>query len=115
MKKLIIPLFVFIVAFGVSLNAQEKHSTVKKESARKEMKTGAESSAVKQTADDSKPFNTVCPVSGEDLDSDAKVFAYNGKTYGVCCNKCLAKIRKDPEKYISRLSDDGKTIKKNKM
>lgn len=115
MMKLIVPLFVFFVAFGVSLNAQDKQSAVKRESAKKEMKTGAESTAEKQAADNGKPFNTVCPVSGEDLDADAKLYTYNGKTYGVCCNKCLAKIRKDPEKYISRLSDDGKTIKKNKI
>ena len=54
--------------------------------------------------------NTVCPVSGEKLEDNDHTFTYNGKTYGVCCNKCLTKIKKDPDKYISRLTPDGKSL-----
>ena len=57
--------------------------------------------------------NTVCPVSGEMLEDNDHNFTYKGKTYGVCCNKCLTKIKKDPEKYISKLTPDGKSLIKN--
>ena len=40
-----------------------------------------------------KPVNTVCPVSGEDVDPE-HVVAYT-KVVGVCCEKCQAKIQKD--------------------
>jgi len=48
--------------------------------------------------------NTICPISGEKIDpSIAPVEAKtaDGKTVeiGVCCEKCLAKIQKDPNTY----------------
>jgi hypothetical protein len=51
-----------------------------------------------------KAVNTVCPVSGEKIDpSVAPVEAKtkDGKTVeiGVCCNKCPAAIKKNPEAY----------------
>jgi YHS domain-containing protein len=61
--------------------------------------------------DDGKPVNTICPVSTEPADGDI-VVSHNGKTYAVCCKSCLKKFEKDPEKYINRLSEDGKSIKK---
>jgi YHS domain-containing protein len=61
--------------------------------------------------DSNKPVNTICPVSKEEADPEV-TYTYNGKTYALCCNSCLKKFKADPEKYISRLSDDGKSIKK---
>ena len=58
-------------------------------------------------------FNTVCPVSGEDIDA-TKTYTYKGVTYALCCNRCLAKFKDNPEKYISKLSEDGKSLKKKK-
>jgi YHS domain-containing protein len=60
--------------------------------------------------EDEKPFNVVCPVSKEVID-DPVTYTYKGVTYAVCCKNCLKKFKKDPEKYISRLSEDGKSIK----
>ena len=45
-------------------------------------------------ADDAKPVNTKCPVSGEDVDAE-HIVAYT-KVVGVCCKKCKAKFEKDP-------------------
>lgn len=56
-----------------------------------------------------KPINTVCPVSGEEIDSKI-TYTYNGKTYGLCCNKCLKKFKAEPEKYISRMKSDEKPV-----
>ncbi len=60
-----------------------------------------------------KPVNTICPVSTEEADSEI-TYEYKGKTYALCCNSCLKKFKKDPEKYISRLSEDGKSVVKPK-
>jgi YHS domain-containing protein len=63
--------------------------------------------------EDGKPVNSICPVSTEDVDGEI-THEYKGKTYALCCKSCLKKFKQDPEKYISRLSEDGKSIKKNK-
>jgi YHS domain-containing protein len=52
-------------------------------------------------------WNKVCPVSGEDVDSEAPTVEYKGKIIGFCCPSCNKKFKKDPEKYIKNLSDDG--------
>lgn len=40
-----------------------------------------------------------CPVSGEAIDGKTFV-TIEGKTYGLCCADCIAKIKANPEKYI---------------
>jgi len=55
-----------------------------------------------------KPVNTVCIVSGEEV--DGKVLAdYKGKTYSFCCKTCLKKFTKDPEKYVAKFEKSLKT------
>lgn len=55
-----------------------------------------------------KSFNSVCPVQGEEVDTDAPKILYKGKVYGFCCKGCDDKFIKDPERYIKNLSSDGK-------
>jgi len=62
---------------------------------------------------DNKPINKICPVSGEEIDPKITTI-YNGKTYGLCCKSCLKKFNKNPGEYVLKLSEDGKSIKKNK-
>lgn len=100
MKKVIV-LFVFILA--VALTAQVFAQEVTKDANTKTEQT--------QTVNSDKAFNTVCPVSGEEIDPEV-TYAYNGKTYALCCKSCLKKFKNDPEKYIGKLSEDGKSIKK---
>lgn len=52
-------------------------------------------------------WNQVCPVTGEDVDSDTPTVVYQGKTIGFCCSGCIKKFQKDPEKYMKNLSEDG--------
>jgi YHS domain-containing protein len=49
----------------------------------------------------SKPaiVNKKCPVSGEDVDPKGKTVTYKGKTVGFCCDDCIEKFEKDPDKY----------------
>lgn len=52
-------------------------------------------------------WNKVCPVMGEEVDPEAPTEVYNGKTIGFCCPGCDKKFKKDPEKYMKNLSEDG--------
>lgn len=106
MKNILLPVLALLFFVSV-VSAQDKAVKGEKAPLAKKAKTekvsGSESTAV---------VNTVCPVSGEELEDNENTIKYEGKTYAVCCKKCLAKIEKDPEKYISRLSEDGKSLKK---
>lgn len=101
MKNIMSLFVIIIIAFSLSAlsYAQEKQQTKK------------ETSSVKTEIN--KPVNTICPVSTEQADAEI-TYEYKGKTYALCCNSCLKKFKKDPEKYISRLSEDGKSIKSKK-
>lgn len=52
-------------------------------------------------------WNKVCPVTGEDVDSEIATEIFQGKTIGFCCPGCIKKFKKDPEKFIKNLSEDG--------
>ncbi len=55
-------------------------------------------------------FNKVCPVAGDEIDAEGPTVEYQGKVYAFCCPGCDKKFRKDPEKYIKNLSEDGSTF-----
>jgi YHS domain-containing protein len=58
-------------------------------------------------AADPKP-QTVCPVLGGNVDKN--VYAdYKGKRIYFCCKGCDAEFKKDPEKYMKKLQDEGVT------
>lgn len=48
------------------------------------------------------PFDT-CIVSGEKLDATAVTFTVGGSTFKTCCDKCKAKVEKDPATYAKKL------------
>ncbi|MCE1188616.1 MAG: YHS domain-containing protein [Ignavibacteria bacterium] len=94
--------FSLLAAVSVQTIAQDKK-------AGKDVKTEeTKSSAVTQAAKGVKAFNTICPVTGEDLEKDATVLTYQGKNYGLCCKRCVKKFEKEPEKYSKMVSEDGK-------
>jgi len=101
MKKMI---YMIMMLFLIALITDSAFAQEKQKSAK-------ETSPVK--TETAKTLNTVCPVSGEEADAQI-TYEYNGKTYSLCCNTCLKKFKKDPEKYISRLSEDGKSLKSAK-
>lgn len=59
-------------------------------------------------------LNTVCPVSGEDIGDDGYIVKYKEKSYQVCCKKCVAKFKNDPERYLKNLKDELDTPKPDK-
>jgi YHS domain-containing protein len=94
----------FIVLFLISLFVLSGNTY-----SQDEIKKGKNAAKSEQAEE----LNTICPVSTEPADPEI-TYMYEGKTYSVCCNSCLKKFKKDPEKYISRLSEDGKSIVKSK-
>lgn len=121
MKRLFVG-SILLLAFLLSFNgfSQDKKTDLKKKSETTEIKVDQKkqdaTKKIEQTKTkvvDNKPVNSICPVSGEEIE-DGVTTTYNGKTYAVCCKSCLKKFNKDPEKYISKLSEDGKSLKKNK-
>ncbi len=101
-------LFVFFLAAGNVALAQEhtnhNHNTHKTDS----VTVKNDSVEVKnETTEVKKPWNTICPVMGEEVDPDVKTVSYNGKEYGFCCKSCIKKFSKNPEKYAAKLSEDG--------
>jgi len=103
-------LFLFFFVISVSINfAQEKQKKseakdeVKKETVetKDQVKADANSEAVKVN-------NKTCIVSGEEIEDSDVTYTHNGKTYNLCCEKCLKKVQADPEKYISRYESKQK-------
>jgi YHS domain-containing protein len=59
---------------------------------------GATQAAVKASM--VKVNNTVCPVTGKNIDMNNPVtIDYKGETYNLCCPMCPAEFVKDHEKY----------------
>ena len=50
--------------------------------------------------------NTVCPVSGDKVESSQLTRTYDGKVYHLCCNDCVKPFEKDPAKYAKAVADD---------
>lgn len=49
---------------------------------------------------------TVCPVLAGNIDKNVYV-DYKGKRIYFCCKGCDAEFKKDPEKYMKKLEEQG--------
>jgi YHS domain-containing protein len=59
-------------------------------------------------AADPKP-QTACPVLAGNIDKN--VYAdYKGKRIYFCCKGCDTEFKKDPEKYMKKLQEEGVTL-----
>jgi len=56
-----------------------------------------------------KKAQTTCPVMGGAVNTNLYV-DYGGKRIYVCCKGCVADVKKDPAKYISKLEKEGITL-----
>ncbi|NOY05752.1 MAG: YHS domain-containing protein [Chlorobi bacterium] len=50
---------------------------------------------------DATPVNKYCMVVSEHEVDPKVTLDYKGTVYGFCCEDCIPKFKKDPEKYIS--------------
>lgn len=55
---------------------------------------------------------TTCPVMGGNVDKNSKYVDVDGKRIYVCCNGCVAEVKKDPAKYIKQLEASGVVLEK---
>jgi YHS domain-containing protein len=108
MKKFSLLSAAFFIVLGFSVNsyAQADQKKDEKSDTKQEVKEN-------NSPADMEAFNSICAVSGEKVDKEI-TYTYEGKKYAFCCNNCLKKFKKDPAKYTSRLSEDGKSLKKSK-
>ncbi len=55
---------------------------------------------------------TTCPVRGGHINKD--VYAdYQGNRVYFCCPPCIKEFKKDPEKYVKKLKEEGVTLAKS--
>ena len=52
---------------------------------------------------------TLCPVMKSPIDK-SKFVDFEGKRIYVCCNGCIAAVKKDPAKYVKLLEAQGITL-----
>ncbi len=60
----------------------------------------------KKAAEESIVFEniqTVCPVSGEELEKKESYADFEGRRVYFCCEKCIVTFAEDPRKYLSKL------------
>lgn len=50
--------------------------------------------------------NTICPVSGDKVETSRLTRTYDGKVYHLCCADCIKPFEKDPEKYAKAVAAD---------
>ena len=59
--------------------------------------------------------NKECPVSGGKVNPQYRT-EYNGQYVYVCCQGCLDEFKKDPEKFVAKMSkEDREAIKTNAL
>jgi uncharacterized membrane protein/YHS domain-containing protein len=65
-------------------------------------KPAAAAPAATPTVATAAPINTTCPITGLAIDP-IKIALYDGKTIAFCCDKCLAKFKKNPNPVLAKL------------
>ena len=55
---------------------------------------------------------TVCPVLGGKIDKNVYT-DYQGKRIYFCCSGCIDDFKKDPEKYLKKMEEQGVTPEKS--
>jgi len=51
-------------------------------------------------------FQTTCPVMGGKINKDLYV-DHDGKRIYMCCKGCAASLKKEPEKYVEKMEEEG--------
>src|SRR5437660_11534043 len=64
------------------------------------------SAAAIARADDAAPAdaNKLCPVMTDQPTKSSRFLDYDGKRIYFCCEKCIAKFQKEPERYLINLT-----------
>jgi YHS domain-containing protein len=49
--------------------------------------------------------NTKCIVAQDDVGDSKETVTYEGKIYHFCCEDCVVKFKKEPEKYVKAFNE----------
>lgn len=102
MRRLILGGAVCLILVGAGVFATEKAQKAGK-AAQVALAASVTSAPTTQPSASDKPINKYCAVNRDD-EIDPKVTTeYKGKTIGFCCEDCIPKFKKDPEKYMKDL------------
>jgi YHS domain-containing protein len=63
-----------------------------------------------EPAPEVKIVNAKCPLSGKPVNAKF-TFTYKGATIGFCCENCLGQFSKEPDKFISKVTELNKQAK----
>jgi len=73
--------------------------------------TGQVSQQVQTAAAQVKYVNVLCPVGDQKINpasSHTVTVEHEGVTYALCCADCVEPFKKDPAKYLAKLTEAGK-------
>lgn len=56
-----------------------------------------------QASSAQKPINKYCAVDRDNEVDPTVTYLYQGKLIGFCCDDCIPKFKKDPDKYMKDL------------
>ncbi len=107
LNQIIFKVLIILITINLFVFSQEKNKT------NREVVSKSDSKVVKQV-ETKKIWNAYCPVMGEPVDPEVQTVEYKGKIIGFCCKSCIKKFKKDPEKYLKNLSEDGQKFIKQK-
>lgn len=125
---LLIAVFVLSAIASLANSKQKATTTTKAATATKAKDATTATAATTETAattvtaaapamDEIKPAvtNKECPVSGGKVNPQYRT-EYNGQYVYVCCQGCLDEFKKDPEKFVAKMSkEDREAIKTNAL
>ena len=96
MKRLILSAAVLVLVAGCASN----NSQPPEQSNKAAMPTTAPAT---QASAAEKPINKYCAVDRDNEVDPTVTYLYQGKVIGFCCEDCIPKFKKDPEKYMKDL------------
>jgi YHS domain-containing protein len=118
MRKSLVAIFLITVfAFAAIADNKKKTTTVKKASttAKVAKSTPAATTEDKKEEEAMPVTNKLCPVSGGKVNPQYRT-EYNGQYVYVCCQGCLDEFKKDPEKFVAKMSKEERdAIKTNAL
>lgn len=95
MKRLILSAALLVLVAGC---AEKAPPPEKSDNAATPMAAPATQASLSQ-----KPINKYCAVDRDDEVDPTVTYLYQGKVIGFCCEDCIPKFKKDPEKYMKDL------------
>jgi YHS domain-containing protein len=95
MKSLILSAALLVLTLGCNDKSQPPD-----QSSKAAMPTTAPATQASATL---KPINKYCAVNRDEEIDPTVTTVYNGKVIGFCCDDCIPKFKKDPEKYMKDL------------